>query len=192
MKRYLPQIRMIGTKDAPWIMPLFGSPCESESQAESIAAWIAKQWLGVAESRAVEAESSENEAKRNVASFKQCGESLTIKCTDGPPKFVTEIDSSALPLLHEYAKPKRKRVAKPKVKAESSPKPCATTSHLRLISALNQRADDLIEQAEMDREYRENMWRNHDCDPEPESFERGMTLEEALQYRYEREMESRS
>ena len=51
---------------------------------------------------------------------------------------------------------------------------------------------DEIDRAEMDREYRENIWRNHDCDPEPESFERGMTLEEALQYRYEREMESQS
>ena len=79
MKRYLPQIRMIGTKDAPWIMPLFGSPCESELQAESIAAWIAKQWLGAAESCSIEAELNENEAKRNVASFKPCGESLTTK-----------------------------------------------------------------------------------------------------------------
>ena len=167
---YISQIRMKDTRDpsgqnAPWIS---GSRFESESQAESFAAWTAKQWYGAAESRSIEVESSES------PSFKQCGES---------------------PEIEAPAKPKRKRVAKkarPEIKAkvESSTEPwLLLPGRLALISALNQRADDLIDQAEMDREYRENMWRNHDCDPEESPGLCSMTFEEVMQARYEREME---
>ena len=71
----------------------------------------------------------------------------------------------------------RKLVLAKRKKAESRKESLdACLPSLRTISAAPESSSgvdelDEIDKAEMDREYRENIWNNHDCDPTEESFE---------------------
>ena len=141
---FKPEIRIGET----WLVPIFHDGFESFEAAESFAKWTAKCWLdGGVQSRVAESVES-----RNMVALAQSRWPLVWA------------------LLVSVKHDAKQQVLNNKLRRERVAKLSKRESLAAYTRKRRAELDDELDRAEMAREYRENMWRNHDCDPE-ESFE---------------------
>jgi hypothetical protein len=143
MKTYTfkPEICIAGN----WLMPIMGDGFESFESAESFARWAAKTWLGVAESRV--AGSREEESQNMVALARSRWDLVWA-------------------LLVSVKHDAERQVLNNNLRREKIAKLSKRESLAAYTRKRRAELDDAIEAAELSREYRENMWNNHDCDVE--------------------------
>jgi len=176
MPVYVPEIHMKALPDAPWIRVGMSPPYESESQAEEVAAMHAKAWLGAAEYRAARL----NDESPKVVESSPEPESLSR--SDALRMFGKDTD----PVLHwRYHTTKQDKVRVWRESWGGDSFEILPASVLKDLESLGYRLVDADLEDCLNEESGAKLAESESCP----TLEGGMTFEEVMQDRYERELE---